>query len=221
MRVAPTPSSPPSPAGTAAPAPTAKDEFLRLLVAQLEHQNPLDPQDGAEFVAQLAQFANVEQGAQATAILSQIQAEQRAAAGAALAGFVGATATASADAVHWAPDGGAPPDLFVDLPDAAESVQVVIRDANGNEVKSIDLGPHPAGDVSIGWDGTDAQGVPVDEGTYTVEVVATAADGSSIDASPKLRGRVDAIEFSDGVHMLRIGGASVPPASVLSIERDA
>ena len=38
-----------------------KNTFLQLLVAQLKNQDPLKPQDGAEFVAQLAQFSNLEQ----------------------------------------------------------------------------------------------------------------------------------------------------------------
>ena len=58
-----TPADPNAATGAAQP-PGLKDEFLRLLVAQLEHQNPLSPQEGAEFVAQLAQFASVEQGAE-------------------------------------------------------------------------------------------------------------------------------------------------------------
>lgn len=42
-------------------AAATKEVFLQLLVAQLKHQNPLDPADGTEFVAQLAQFTQLEQ----------------------------------------------------------------------------------------------------------------------------------------------------------------
>lgn len=38
-----------------------KDTFLKLLVAQLKNQDPLAPQDGAQFVAQLAQFSSLDQ----------------------------------------------------------------------------------------------------------------------------------------------------------------
>jgi len=53
-----------APNKTAAGSPNQlanKDTFLQLLVAQLKNQDPLKPQDGAEFVAQLAQFSNLEQ----------------------------------------------------------------------------------------------------------------------------------------------------------------
>ena len=53
---------------------TPQQEFLQLLVAQLENQDPLSPQDGAAFVAQLAQFTEVEQGAEANARLAEMYA---------------------------------------------------------------------------------------------------------------------------------------------------
>ena len=51
-----------------------KEEFLRLLVAQLKHQDPLEPQEGSEFVAQLAQFASLEQMAETNVRLGAIEA---------------------------------------------------------------------------------------------------------------------------------------------------
>jgi len=53
--------STPAPAATASSRAVSKDMFLQLLVAQLKNQDPLKPQDGSEFVAQLAQFSNLEQ----------------------------------------------------------------------------------------------------------------------------------------------------------------
>jgi flagellar basal-body rod modification protein FlgD len=52
---------PSTPAATASSRAVSKDMFLQLLVAQLKNQDPLKPQDGSEFVAQLAQFSNLEQ----------------------------------------------------------------------------------------------------------------------------------------------------------------
>ena len=53
-------------------SPLDKDAFLKLLVAQLQHQDPLKPMEGTEFVTQLAQFTAVEQGAAQTAKLDLI-----------------------------------------------------------------------------------------------------------------------------------------------------
>ncbi len=216
MKIDPITSNSANPAASA-PDSTFKNEFMRLLVAQLEHQNPLDPQSGAEFVAQLAQFASVEQGAQTNALLAGLQAEQRAASGASLAAFIGTTATVHADAIEWTPGRGDPPELLVDVRDPANSVEVTIYDEFGDEVRRIELGPLAAGETAIGWDGTDTRGVAVPAGSYRIEVTATGADGSTVTADPKLRGVVDAIEFADGYPLLRIGNATVTPASVVSI----
>ena len=55
-----TPAPPPSPDRSSSP-PVLADVFLKLLVAQLRTQNPLEPQKGAEFVTQMAQFNTLEQ----------------------------------------------------------------------------------------------------------------------------------------------------------------
>lgn len=206
--------APPSQASE--PSGASRDEFLRLLVAQLENQNPLNPQSGAEFVAQLAQFASVEQTAETNQRLAAIQAGQAAASNAALAGFVGKSATVAADAITVAP-GGAMPPLSVELGGPASSVEVVIRDSAGRTVRTLQRGAAAAGTVPVAWDGTDANGVPLEPGTYTVEVTAEAADGTAVAARPTLSGRIDAIEFTGGFPRLRIGAASVAPADVSSI----
>jgi flagellar basal-body rod modification protein FlgD len=216
MRIDDTTSSTFSVPQTAAAKPTQRDEFLRLFVAQLQNQNPLEPQSGAEFVAQLAQFASVEQSAEANQRLAAIQAEQASMSSAALAGFVGKTATVSASSIEIKAAGGAPA-LAIDVDGAAQSAKLVIRDSGGNEVRTIELGAVGEGIHQVPWDGTDRQGVPLGAGSYSITVEATAADGSAIDARPQLVGTIDAIEFESGVPMMRIGGVVVSPASVLAI----
>jgi flagellar basal-body rod modification protein FlgD len=76
------------------------NEFLRLFIAQLANQNPLDPQDGAEFVAQLAQFTSVEQAAETNRRLEEILAGQMSVSNASLAGFVGRLSPSTCPAPH-------------------------------------------------------------------------------------------------------------------------
>jgi flagellar basal-body rod modification protein FlgD len=206
------------PPTTAAPVGTS-DEFLRLFVAQLEHQNPLDPQDGAEFVAQLAQFSAVEQAAKTNERLEQILAGQMSTSNAALAGLVGKTGTFNGDAFTVSGKGAGVPALGVDLGQAASKVKVVIRDATGHQIKAMELGPQPAGRVTLPWDGkTDLHGELV-PGAYTVEVTATGTDGKSeVTSSTLLSGLIEAIDFIDGSPRLRLGAVSASPSDILSIE---
>jgi len=210
---APTP--PPQPAAPVANA----DQFLRLFVAQLENQNPLDPQDGADFVAQLAQFSSVEQAAETNRQLSSILAGQMSASNAALAGFVGKTGTFAGDHFSVTGKGDGFPSVGVDLDKPASKVQVIIRDVNGAQVKRFDLGPQAAGRVALPWDGkNDAHG-DLAKGDYTVEVIATGTDGkTAVGASSLLSGLIQAIDFIDGVPRLRLGAVSAAPSDILSIE---
>jgi flagellar basal-body rod modification protein FlgD len=207
-------------AGTASAPPVGtKDEFLKLFVAQLENQNPLDPQDGADFVAQLAQFSSVEQAAKTNERLEQILAGQMSASNASLAGFVGKTGTFAGDAFTVSGRGEGMPALGLDLGQQASKVRVVIRDATGHQIKAIDLGPQSAGRISVPWDGkTDLHG-DLTQGTYTVEVTATGTDGkSAVTSTTLMSGLIEAIDFFDGSPRLRLGAVSASPSDILSIE---
>lgn len=214
-----------SPAGAAPGGANAnraagfKDEFLRLLVAQLQNQNPLQPQDGAEFVAQLADFASVEQGAEMNKRLEAIEAEQATASGAALAAFVGQNASASINGgvLRLDPEKGPMPELIADLPESADKMTAKIYDESGAVVRTINLGKQMPGKVSIGWDGTNNAGTIVPAGNYRVEIEAEATDGQSIGTSLRARAAVDAIEFTNGLHMLRLGALAIPPSDIESI----
>src|SRR5688500_15812435 len=140
-----TPAAPTAAPAAARPKVGSSDEFLRLFVAQLENQNPLDPQDGAEFVAQLAQFSAVEQAAETHRRLADILVGQMSVSNASLAGFVGKTGTVAGDQFNLSGKGSDFPAMGVELDQPAAKVEIVIRDANGNPVKRIELGPQEAG----------------------------------------------------------------------------
>lgn len=198
-------------------AAQTRDEFLRLFVAQLNHQDPLEPQKGSEFVAQLAQFAQLEQMANVNSRLELIEAQQATTTGAAMASMVGKTATTNAQHVHVTGTAEGPPPLMVDLRDRAEKVTVVVRDASGTEVRRLDLGPLPVGVHPAGWDGRLEDGTPLAAGDYTIEIKATSTSGGELPAKPVLKGTLDAVEFRDGGLWLRFGMFTVTPSEVMAI----
>src|SRR4051812_37968689 len=106
---------------------SSKDEFLKLLVAQLQNQNPLDPQKGAEFVAQLAQFASLEQSAQTNSLLTGIQAGQGSQVRSGLTTLLGRTVTAKSDTLEVGAQGPAPMSANLEAP--AGSVKVLVKDS--------------------------------------------------------------------------------------------
>jgi flagellar basal-body rod modification protein FlgD len=207
------------------PTPTAnggqivgqKDEFLRLFVAQLQHQNPLDPQDGADFVAQLAQFTAVEQAASSNDLLGTIAANQASSAHTELFGLVGHDVEAVANTVTLAPEGGARQPLTLNLDSAATSVKVTVKDASGRVVRELDLGARGAGRSSLGWDGTGPNGTELPSGDYTIEIEATGAGGAKVGAEARVSGRVDGVEFGANGAVLRAGGYNLSPANIVRV----
>lgn len=207
-----------SPPPAAAASATPKDEFLRLLVAQLQHQNPLSPQDGAQFVAQLAQFTAIEQGAEANKRLGDIQVSQGSLVRAGYSNLVGKTVNAKAGTISLPAADGQGPEMFAHVGSAASKVEVIVKDSSGKEVKRIALGPQGEGDVRFAWDGTDENGVRMPEGSYTVEVKATTAQGGEISAYAGIRGVVSAVDFQQGSVRFRVGGMTISPADILAIQ---
>ena len=202
-----------TPSSTQEPAVRGtRDEFLKLFLAQLQHQDPLDPKDGADMVAQLAQFSAVEQAVRTNEQLTQLAALQTSASAAGLSDLVDRTCTASATTFTVDGTGGSPPPLELSASDPIRGATVIIRDAEGKELRRIAV-PDGGATTSVAWDGRDAQGNPLRAGTYQIEV--TSASGASITAN--WRGRVDAIELTADGPRLRMGGLLVAPADVHTI----
>lgn len=203
---------------TSASAPSAqmtgtRDEFLRLFVAQLEHQNPLDPQSGADMVAQLAQFSAVEQATQTNDMLQEISANQASASNESLAALVGKSGTASAATLTL---DGAPPPLHVTTDKPIASGELVVKNADGEEVRRIPL-PAGRGPFDITWDGKDAQNQAIAPGDYTISVSAKAASGGDATCTTTISGVISAIELGSTGPRLRIGHALLTPADVQAI----
>ena len=202
-----------SPSGISA----SKDEFLRLLVAQLENQDPLEPQSGSEFVAQLAQFANVEQSAESNRILSSIQQAQEAASNLAIFAVVGRTATFQANTVELSDPGRSVPNLIVDLEENVSSLEIVVSDVSGRTVKRFEYGPKQKGSFDVSWDGRQDDGSLLAQGKYEIKVQARNANGDPVQSMVKARGLVEAIQLANGQPLLKVGGVITSPNEVLSI----
>lgn len=197
-----------------------KDEFLQLLVTQLSNQDPLNPLDGQEFAAQLAQFSTVEQLVNINDTLgvnnTNIDLLSQSTNAGIAAGLIGQTIEAEGNAVNWSGEGDVP--LSFDLGAAAASVTVTILDEAGNVVRTLDVGAMGEGEQTVDWDGTNTDGAAVEQGVYTFEVAATNADGEAVEATSVTRGTVDRVTFGlDGI-LLWLGDVPVPLELVSGVE---
>lgn len=197
-----------------------KDEFLKLLVTQLGNQDPLNPMDGQQFAAQLAQFTSVEQLMNISGTLAENgqmngMLAQSINSGVA-AGLIGKSVETASDGVNL--DGENPATLAFRLDGNADSVKVTIRDEAGNLIREISLNGRSSGDHEYEWDGTDLQGQRVKEGLYKYEVSATTKSGDTVGAEEFFTGTVDRITFGQDGIMLWIGNVRVPMSDVESVE---
>src|SRR5918996_4661778 len=113
------------------------DMFLRLMTAQLKNQDPLQPLDGTEFVAQLAQFSSVEQQIKTNERLdSLLGALTRSAAEVSL-GFLGRTVETASSKVHL--EVGVPASFAFEVQKPAAKAVAVVTDADGVEVRTFDV----------------------------------------------------------------------------------
>lgn len=193
-----------------------QNAFMKLLIAQLSHQDPLQPQDGSAFVAQLAQFSAVEQ-AQAQTQKLDLLSQQLASIGSNDAvNLVGKTVSIQAKSIAF--DGVTATGASVTLSAPAAKVSVQIQDASGNVVRTIQLGSRPAGAMPITWDGRDDHGQIVPKGAYGFAVTATDGVGATVPVSQQVTGTVTKVSFDKGYpEMLLNTGATAPISDLISV----
>ncbi|WP_319577742.1 FlgD immunoglobulin-like domain containing protein [uncultured Desulfobacter sp.] len=190
------------------------EDFLTLLVAQLENQNPLDPADTEQFTDQLAQFSQVEQLINVNDKLDQMVADvEDSDSNIDVNSFVGLTVTATATSMTI--DDGSVTSGFYEVDESAE-VTVYVYDSDGTKVATLPQGEVEAGSYLISWDGTDDAGNSLDDGEYSYVVMANSGDGYKEVAS-HLSGRVDAVSYQNGKGYLVINGVLVDPGDVTTV----
>jgi flagellar basal-body rod modification protein FlgD len=192
-----------------------KEDFLKLLMAQLAHQDPLNPMENSEFVSQLSQFSSLEQLMGVNDNLGLIQVGQVGMTNGQVAGLIGKEVEANGSTLTLTQQG--PASINFDLGGVAKEVEVRIRDANGNLVRTLKLGERAAGLNTVTWDGRDSMGNQVQPGSYSLEIQAKDASGAELAASTRIKGTVTGVTYQGGVPLLEIGSATVRVGDVIAI----
>lgn len=188
-------------------------DFLKLLLTQLEHQDPTDPADTTQLTQQIATLSQVEQQLATNEKFDQLIGLYSATQYNSLVSYIGKKIEAAGD-VGALQDGKA---LFAYyLQSDAEKVNITIKDENGVAVYT-GLGSVNAGRNEFTWDGVGDNGTPLAEGVYRIEVAALDAGGKAITSQPFTTGVVTSIDSANGQVFLSIGDLSIPLAAITSI----
>ena len=149
---------------TAKSSSMGQSDFLTLFTTQLKNQDPLDPVKNEAFVAQLAQFSQLEATTNMSATLKNFvdsQEGQNIVTGASLIGK-----TMSVPDAPAVLSGGKPIKGTISLPNGADGVKIQVLNDKGVLVATNILGSQRMGDMSFYWNGADDQGAPLPDGTY-------------------------------------------------------
>jgi len=188
------------------------DDFLKLFIAELQHQDPLAPQDASAMLDQLAQLTQVEQSYSTAATLEKLLEAQGNSLAMSSVSLIGKNVTALGNQV--ALDGSNPVTLAYQMPAQTDATVLNIANASGQVVRTIALGSQPAGDGSYQWDGKDGQGATLSAGAYTFAISGNDALGTAREAITFTTGRADGVTFYNGMAYVNIGAVSVPFSDV-------
>lgn len=190
-----------------------RDEFMKLLLTQLSHQDPLNPMEPHEFASQLANFSSVEQLSQISDDLAlqseSIQMDTILSKTTFSAALLGRLVLAEGSQVVIPEEGAA--EIHVDVGEGGGTATLKLLDSSGVEVESRDLGPVASGRQTLT--------LPDDlaAGTYTYEIVVTDAQDNTVPVTTYTSGIVDRVLFEEGGIVLRIGEMEFALESLVEI----
>lgn len=196
-----------------------RESFLTMLVAQLQNQDPLNPMEGSDFSAQLAQFSQLEQLMNLNDSMEKLAASSTSESQKDLMSYIGKQVTGEVDSMQV--EQGAVSGGFFNLNEAAE-IRVEITDESGNIVRTLPLGTKGTGSHLISWDGTDASGEAVEDGTYNYRVLANTGSGFT-QIPNEVAGTVEGIAYNNDKAYLVVQGILFDPdklSSVTEVEDD-
>ncbi|MEX0944452.1 MAG: flagellar hook capping FlgD N-terminal domain-containing protein [Balneolaceae bacterium] len=195
-----------------------QQQFLQLLVAQMRHQDPINPLNGAEFAAQLAQFNSVEQLINVNNGLKILQEGQdlmsASMTNSMAASLSGKEVKAMSNEVYLA--SGESANITFDLYSSAEEVEIIIKSASGAEIRRETLKGMPSGNSEWTWDGRNDAGARVADGEYIVEINAKNGD-SNVDSLLFTKGSVEKVRYTGrGVYLL-VNNIEIPIGDVQEV----
>jgi flagellar basal-body rod modification protein FlgD len=192
-----------------------QDRFLKLLVAQMQNQDPLNPMDNAEVTTQLAQLNTVNGIERLNGTLGQMASMTSAQQSLQAVMLVGREVLVEGSRLPYT---GEPVHFGIDLPQGVDNLTITITDAAGRVVDSIETGAQPKGAMALAWSGLDEAGEKLPVGYYTISAKAVAA-GKAVASTPLVGATVESVGSGAGGLELQLYGASTGSVSLSEIKR--
>jgi flagellar basal-body rod modification protein FlgD len=192
------------------------NSFLQLLVTQLQNQDPTSASamDPNTMVQQLTSFSSLQQSQDTNTLLTGMQAQISGLYQAQAAGLIGATAQVSGSQFNLS-SGTASMNLNLK---AAANVTLTVSNSSGQVVATLPEGNLSAGPNALSWNGKDANGNQLPDGTYNVSVSAKDATGAAVTYTSSMGVPVTGVGYQNNTVTITSGSNSYPLTSVLEID---
>src|SRR5271170_7291636 len=180
------------------------DTFLQLLTTQLQNQDPLSPLDTSQFTQQLVDFASVEQQINMNTNLQTLISMQQTSEATSALQLVGNTVTINGNAAALSNATNTPATWSINS-SAPATGTVTITSQAGTTVYSGTVALN-AGTQSYTWNGVGSSGQTWPDGTYTMAISATGANGQAVTTTTQVQGVVTAVNINQNPPTLTVGG---------------
>ena|SRR5438105_702445 len=209
-------SSSPAAVATAPKQTLGQDQFMNLLIAQLKNQDPLNPVDNSQLMAQLAQFSQLQETQQMAKSLNTFIAQQNTANATNFVTLLGKHVTTNGSTFSL--KSGTPAPISYTLAANASTATVQFLNASGVPVATWTGTNQTAGSKNLTWDGRDSSGNALPTGTYSFTVSAKAANGAAVSTTTQTTDIVRSINYDgNGPVLVFDAGQTALPSAIVNV----
>ena len=191
-----------------------KDDFMKLLLVQLQYQDPTSPMDTEKILTQTSQLASLESADNTKTALEKLSASLGNAQQFSTIAAIGKTADLGSDTISH--DKGSSSTFEVYFPNDVEQGSVVMTDADGKTIKTLNVGTKPAGVYQFTWDGSDNDGAEAESAIYHVNATYSDTNGNTLQtrlgAYP-----IESVRFDKGSTLVKVGSNYVPLENIVEV----
>ncbi|MFP4285603.1 MAG: flagellar hook assembly protein FlgD [Desulfovermiculus sp.] len=194
-----------------------KDDFLQLLVTQLENQDPLEPMDPEQMSAQLAQFSSLEQLTNISESMEGLESMAQGMDRTTALNLLGKSVRLEGNSFALDHEDVS---LSYRLEDEADNVNVLVADSTGQQVAELSASGTSPGEHSLTWDGTNDEGEQCPPGQYSF-VVEARKDDEVLETEPLVMAQVTGVDYAESGEPTLQTSAGEVPLSQIGIVRGA
>jgi len=191
-----------------------KDDFLKLLLVELQYQDPTEPMDSEKILSQTSQLATLESAQNTTDAMKKLTESLASSQQFSSIGAIGKTADLGSNAITY--DKGTPSSFEVYFPQEVANGQLEVLDNDGNIVRTIDLQASPSGVYKYDWDGKLNNGEAAKSGLYYITASYNNPDGKALTTRMGTY-PIESIRFDGGNTLVKVGSSYVPLENIKEI----